>query len=42
MADDVVASIIEDLKDVSDRPLTPDDVQALKDAVRRARGSPHQ
>lgn len=33
MADDVVASIIEDLEEVSDRPLTPDDVQALKDAV---------
>lgn len=33
MADDIVTSILEDLDEVADRPLTPEDVQALKDAV---------
>lgn len=33
MTDEIVTSILEDLDEVSDRPLTPEDVQALKDAV---------
>lgn len=33
MADDVLASIIEELEELSNQPLTPDNVQALNDAV---------